>query len=331
MNDDYKYMVRVSCLTYNHAPYIEDAMDGFCMQETTFPFVCTIMDDASTDGEPEVIKDYLQKHFDLEDKSAVRNEEMEDYNLIFARHKTNNNCHFAVLLLKYNHYSIKKSKMPYMMEWVDGSKYVAICEGDDYWIVADKLQRQVEFLENHPDYGMCYCNFQVYDVVKDVYVKNPDAKYDGIYDLILKNYIATLTTIFRQDLSDRYLNEINPSSKNWKMGDYPRWLWMELESKIYYIDEVVATYRRLPKSSSHSTNYQKQIAFLNSSRDIQLFYAEKYKLKDVIIDKINDVYYRELSLVLKGKDNEAYITALKSIRKKTLKELLKLLFSFTIK
>lgn len=321
MNDDYKYMVRVKCMTYNHAPYIEDAMNGFCMQETSFPFVCTIIDDASTDGEQEVIKNYLQTHFDLEDKSVVRNEETEDYILTFARHKTNKNCHFAVLFLKYNHYSIKKPKK-YVSEWV--AKYIAICEGDDYWIVPDKLQRQVEFLENHPDYGMCYCNFQIYNVAKDVYVINPNAKYKGIDELILKNYIATLTTMYRRELSRKYFNEINPKSKNWKMGDYPRWLWMELESKIYYMDEVVATYRSLPESMSHSTNYQKRVAFVESSRDIRLFYAQKYKLSDETVDRINDVYFRELSGVVAGKDREAYKKALNSIHQKTITEKLKL-------
>lgn len=67
----YKFKVRVYCSTFNHSPYIEDAMNGFCMQETNFPFVAIIIDDASTDGEPEVIKQYLQEHFDLEDKDTV--------------------------------------------------------------------------------------------------------------------------------------------------------------------------------------------------------------------------------------------------------------------
>ncbi len=327
MTDNYKYMVRVSCMTYNHAPYIKDAMDGFCMQETKFPFVCTIMDDASTDGEPEVIKNYLQTHFDLDDKSVARNEETEDSHLYFARHKTNKNCYFAVVLLKYNHYSIKMTKNPYISEWVDSVKYVAICEGDDYWIAADKLQRQVEFLENHPDYGMCYCNFQVYDVAKDLYIQNPNAKYEGINDLILKNYIATLTTMFRRDLSRKYINEINPKSKNWGMGDYPRWLWMELESKIYYIDEVVATYHKLPESLSHSTNHQKRMAFLESSRDIRLFFANKYAMGKDIVNDINDVYYRGIAMVVKGKDKTTYRLALGNIHKKSFKEKLKFVLS----
>lgn len=325
MNDDYKYMVRVSCMTYNHAPYIEDAMDGFCMQETSFPFVCTIVDDASTDGEQEVIKNYLQSHFNLEDKSVVKIEETEDCYLYFAQHKTNKNCYFAVILLKYNHYSIKKPKMPYISEWVDDVKYVAICEGDDYWMVSDKLQMQVDFLEKNLDYGLCYCNFQVYDVVKDIYIKNPKAKYEGINDLILKNSIATLTTLFRRDLSRRYTNEINPSSKNWKMGDYPLWLWMELESKVYYIDEVVATYRRLPESASHTSDDKKRISFLESTRDIRLFFANKYTLGNDIVSDINDLYYRGISIIVKGKDKTTFRAALGNIHKKTFKEKLKLI------
>lgn len=65
------YTISVKCITFNHAPYIVDAMNGFCIQQTNFPYVAVIVDDASTDGEPEVIKQYLQKHFDLEDKDIV--------------------------------------------------------------------------------------------------------------------------------------------------------------------------------------------------------------------------------------------------------------------
>ena len=156
MEQEYKWMVYVSCLTYNHAPYIVDALNGFTMQETTFPYVCAVIDDASTDGEQEVIKNYLHEHFDLEDKSIVRNEETDDYVLTFARHKTNKNCYFAVLYLKYNHYSIKKSKAPYIKEWQDNCKYIAFCEGDDYWICSLKLQHQVDFLEKHSEFSMCF-------------------------------------------------------------------------------------------------------------------------------------------------------------------------------
>ena len=65
------YTVCIDCITFNHAPYIVDAMNGFCMQKTNFPFAAVILDDTSTDGEPEVIKQYLHKNFDLDNKDIV--------------------------------------------------------------------------------------------------------------------------------------------------------------------------------------------------------------------------------------------------------------------
>lgn len=160
---DIKFKVFVNCMTYNQSGYIGDAMNGFCMQETNFPFVCTIVDDASTDGEQEVIKKYLQEHFDLEDSSIVRNEETDDYVMVYARHKTNLNCFFAVYYLKYNHYK-KKSVMPYVQKWHEYAKYIAKCEGDDYWTEPRKLQIQYDYLESHPDIVLSCHRFSILDV-----------------------------------------------------------------------------------------------------------------------------------------------------------------------
>lgn len=154
MQNNY-FKVCVRCYTYNQAHFIEEAMNGFCMQEADFPFVCCIMDDASTDGEQEVIKKYLLEHFDLENK-IVRNEETDDYVLTLARHKTNMSCYFAVYLLKYNHYR-RKSKSRYYKELIKEIKYIAFCEGDDYWTDSHKLQKQFDFMENNPDYTLCGC------------------------------------------------------------------------------------------------------------------------------------------------------------------------------
>lgn len=204
------YKVCITCFTYNQALYIEEALNGFCMQETDFPFVCAVVDDASTDGEPEVIKKYLQEHFDLEDRNVVRNEETDDYIKIFARHKTNTNCFFVVLFLKYNHYRIGKDKIPYFSKWRDSVKYQATCEGDDYWIDSYKLQKQIDFLETHPDYVLCCHETQRYNQTTGemyftrhkVLERYPagfsfDSKYDGWnYDGWLTQ---TLTNVYRTD------------------------------------------------------------------------------------------------------------------------------------
>jgi len=153
MEQEYKYMVATRCFTFNQAPYIEDAMNGFAMQETTFPVVTLIVDDASTDGEPEVIKQYLANHF----QTPYRTEETDDYTLICANHNTKPNCTFVVFLLKYNHYSINKPKLPYLADWLDNAKYHALCEGDDWWLSRYKLQKQYEALEKNSSSDMCAC------------------------------------------------------------------------------------------------------------------------------------------------------------------------------
>ena len=155
MDNNSNFLVRVSCMTYNQHAYITDALNGFVMQQTNFPFVCTIVDDASTDGEQEVIKKYVQDNFDLQDASVAYEKDTDYGHVIFAQHKTNKNCVFAVILLKETHYSQKNSKAPYLTEWLD-TKYIALCEGDDYWTDPLKLQRQVDFLEANVDYSLCF-------------------------------------------------------------------------------------------------------------------------------------------------------------------------------
>lgn len=220
MEKEYAWKVCVRCMTFNHASYIEDAINGFCMQETDFPFVCTIIDDASTDGEQEVIKRYLEEHFDLEDKTIVRNEESEDYVLTFARHKTNKNCYFAVLYLKYNHYSIKKTKIPYIAEWHENCKYIALCEGDDYWIDGKKLQKQVEFLENNPQISYACTRYKILVQSSGVISEGANYYYEkkgnrSEYfeftkkDAFTKGWITkTLTSVFRAKYYDsRFLSQ----------------------------------------------------------------------------------------------------------------------------
>ena len=145
---DYLYGVCVRCMTYNHAKYIINTLNSFCSQRTAFKYVCEIVDDNSTDGESEMLNQYLRDNFS--DSSAViRKNETSDYYLSFSQHKDNPNCFFAVYQLKYNHNQIKKSKLSYLKEWEENAKYIALCEGDDYWIDPLKLQMQYDYMEKH--------------------------------------------------------------------------------------------------------------------------------------------------------------------------------------
>lgn len=148
-----KYMVGVCCTTYNHHGYIQNAMDGFSMQQTTFPYIVIIVDDASTDGEQEVIDSYIMNNFEVSPKSEYKNWATEDAYWTFARHKENTNCFFLAIYLKTNLFRDDKKDF-LIKEWFD-AKYIALCEGDDYWTDPKKLQKQVDFLEEHPDFSMC--------------------------------------------------------------------------------------------------------------------------------------------------------------------------------
>lgn len=259
------FMVCVKCATFNHAPYIEDAMNGFCMQQTTFPFVCTIIDDASTDGELEVIHNYIQEHFDLEDKSVVKTEETEDYIYCYARHKTNRNCFFAVYFLKYNHYSIKKPKAPYIQEWTHKVKHISLCEGDDYWIDPQKLQKQVDFLESHPDCTMTCCRAKLYSDRQQKYVGERFC-YNNNQFVISKEiiergglYINTCSILYKREVIDNYPDYCLKCA----VGDYPLQIMCAMKGRVYYFNDIMCVYR---VENPHSWCSQQKINKTNEER-----------------------------------------------------------------
>ena len=290
------FMVSVSCMTFNHASYIVDAMNGFTIQEATFPFVCTIIDDASTDGEPEVIRNYLQENFDLEDKAVVRNEETDDYVLCFAQHKTNKNCYFAVLWLKYNHYSIKKTKRPYISRWLYNSKYIAMCEGDDYWIDPLKLQKQVGFLESHPGYALSYTRTNHLNQKNGKIRRGPYFPYVDFKHLLIQNHIATVTCVIKMDIHLKYHKEINPTQYHWIMGDYPLWLYVAANQNVHFLPDITSVYRTVQGSASRPNDFEKKKRFIESRVDVQHFFIKKYNMPQELIQKVDYIASYKMAL-----------------------------------
>lgn len=123
-----KVLVSVQCLVYNHASYLRQCLDGFVMQKTSFKYEVIVHDDASSDGSSDIIREYAQKFPNI----------------------------FKVIIQHQNVYSkgISPTKK-YVLPLCTG-KYIAMCEGDDYWTDPYKLQKQVDFLESHPDFTMCF-------------------------------------------------------------------------------------------------------------------------------------------------------------------------------
>ncbi len=204
------YKVCVRCMTYNQSAYITDAMNGFAMQQTNFPFVAVIVDDASNDGEQDVVKSYIDEHFCLSEEMGFNQWETEDAHWIFARHKENDNCHFVAVFLKRNLYKESEKKKAIINEWLD-AKYVALCEGDDYWIDPLKLQKQVDFLEEHPDYSLCCHRYKIYnqndgtwadDYVKKLFDEQPDGFSFSNKENLNTWITKTLSLVYRSDCYD---------------------------------------------------------------------------------------------------------------------------------
>lgn len=240
MNKRFTYKVCVWCNTFNQASYIKDTLDGFCMQQTNFPFVCLIMDDASTDGEPEVLEAYMNDHFDTE-----WTKETDDYHLMFAHHKDNKNCYFAVYLLKYNHYRANKRRLKYYKELADEIDYVAQCEGDDYWTDELKLQKQADALDANPQATLVYTNFQTIDaedkpIIRPFIKDFPKRSHSGDnLPTLLRygNYIMVLTTMYRYKVfeSESLTNcpvrmDFNTTMAAALMGDF---IWLPEQTACY--------------------------------------------------------------------------------------------------
>lgn len=252
-DDNKNILVTIHCTTYNHEPYMRQCLEGFVMQKTNFHFEAIVHDDASTDGTAAIIREYAERY----------------PTIIKPIYETEN---------QYSKHD--DSILRTMYEYTHG-KYIAICEGDDYWIDPLKLQKQVDFLENHLDYGLIHTKARVYYHNKGYYDKILiGADFEGIDQLLLANQIVTLTTCCRSALCFDYIKE-NIINFNWKMGDYPLWLYIAGHSKVHFMNETTAVYRVLDNSASHHVDLKENIAFILSAYEISSFFMNKYNKIDL--------------------------------------------------
>ena len=209
-------LVSIYCLTYNHGNYIRNALEGFINQKTTFRYEVIVHDDASQDDTAQIVRNYAEKYPDII-KPILQSENM------YSK---------GVDILK-----------TFIKPRVQG-KYIAICEGDDYWISCDKLQKQVDFLENHLDYSACVHNTILHDMKKnkdEVMYANED-KTLTLVDVIRKGSQSyhTSSVMYRTEyLFSRpaYVDCIKG------IGDYPLSIYLVLQGKVHYYAETMSLYR----------------------------------------------------------------------------------------
>ena len=252
-------LVSILCATYNQKDYIAQTIEGFLLQKVNFPIEIIIHDDASTDGTADIVRKYEAKHPDL----------------IKGVYQTENQYSKRVAI--WDNFIYPKAQ----------GKYYAECEGDDYWTDPNKLQRQVDFLENHPDYIFSHTSFQYYDQTNGTFLEDKSAKKNleiqqtepdkiGLYILDSNQYrIQTVTTLYRSNLHSMITDHF-ATSKYFLMGDTQVFFFASQFGKIHYDPTPTAVYRLTPNSACHRGERNKARLRFDLSCEEMRVYLSKY-------------------------------------------------------
>ncbi|WP_018617296.1 glycosyltransferase family 2 protein [Segetibacter koreensis] len=232
-------LVSIICITYNHEKYISLAIEGFLMQKTSFPFEILIHDDCSTDSTASIIKSYADKYPDL----------------------------IRPIYQTVNQFSLGKKIAPIVFPYCRG-KYLALCEGDDYWIDPNKLQKQVDFLEGHPDYVMCFTNGCIVDssgvVIQEKQLRGETKDTYTFEDAPFQ--APTHTRVFRK-FDYKTLPE---SFKKARGLDTYLAVWQSQFGKVKFLDYVSSTYRHHSGGIFSSLSNTEKIIHITQTRYVLL-------------------------------------------------------------
>ncbi len=268
-------IVSIHCLAYNHVNYIRQCLDGFVMQKTNFRFEAIVHDDASTDGTAEIIEEYAEKYPDII-KPILEKEN------VYSKH-------IPGLLTK-------------IMDEKCSGKYIAICEGDDCWIDPLKLQKQVDYMEAHPECTMTCTRTKLYsEKEKRYYGEQYCRKKDGIINLVdIVNrtglYISTCSIIYRREIMRDYPDYC----KKCRVGDYPLQIYCAMKGTVFYFDKAMSVYRRdNPNSWMGQQDWNhfsmERVNVINSQLDMFKGFAEDYpQYRTLFYDKLAEHINRNI-------------------------------------
>ncbi len=282
-------LVSICTITYDHEKFIEEALDSFLMQQTDFPFEIVIDDDASKDKTPEIIGKYAEKY------PKIINANLRKKNI-----------------------GSKKNYL-YNLSRAEG-KYIAICEGDDYWIDECKLKKQTDFLEKNNDYVMIAHN------VLSIDFSNPDKFFLSrnqnikerdftLIDMISMNPIPSLTKMFRNN----YVNEIPGIFDDIFMVDRIHNILLSQYGKCKFINQITGVYRKHSEGISdrfRQENYKSKLFFYDQEEKF-LYACSKYfsgMFNDEIDNLIEKLNYKKMKLALKNLKIDIAIKSAKKIQ-----------------
>ena len=226
-------LVSVIVTTYNHKDYIAQCLDSILIQKTTFSFEIILGEDESTDGTREICMAYTNKY---PDKIQLFLRSRKD--VIYINGNPTGRYNFIE--------SLKAAK----------GKYIALCEGDDYWTNPLKLQKQVDFLENNLDYGICFHNVNILNQRKgqnkfNVMLTHLNKSIFTTEDMLEQWFVPTGSIVFRQykdfKLPDWFLNCAS--------GDIPLLLLLSLKGNLKYLNEIMGVYRLVDTGVSTSISH----------------------------------------------------------------------------
>ena len=257
--------VSVVTITYGHENYITKTLEGVLMQKYPGEIEFIIANDNSPDGTDKIITDYVSQ-----------NEIPPNFTIRYEKHKVN------------------KGMMPnflWAMNQISG-EYIALCEGDDYWIDPLKLQKQVDFLDQNPVYGLVATDFNLLDqftgkLSLSVFKNQPSkfVKYTNFEDFLLAaGYMAPCTWLLRKEFLPK-------NTKNYVDGTFPWLLDIFIKSKVYVLPDTTTVYRYLSESASHSKSIEKRYKLAAGILDIQLDYVRDYNLPDHFKLRVLEKYY----------------------------------------
>ena len=245
MNFEFPILVSVCVTTYNHAPYIERAVESFLAQRCDFGVEIILSDDCSSDSTPQICRSYAERYPD-----RVR--------FITSAENVGMRANYRRTL-----------------EAAKG-KYVALCDGDDWWCDEDKLARQVAVMEADEQLGLCYTRSRRVQGERE-WLYPAGEMFTDFDNMLFNNTVENSSALARKDLVMRYYAEVRPEEHpEWLTDDAPMWIWFAACSRMVAIDIPMAVHRLLPESVSQSGNYLRRIAFCDSLMDISLWFDERY-------------------------------------------------------
>ena len=236
MNTGNECLVSVLVTTYNHERYIRQCLDSMLAQKTDFPFEIIVRDDCSTDGTGDIIREYAEKY-----PGKV-----------------------IPFILAFNHFSrgLTNDSFAKMFAMARG-KYIAICEGDDFWTDPEKLQVQADWLEAHPDCSLCVTASHYADADGNILPKKVFRTDTVSRELTMEEVIngwtaATNTVVYRKACLEK--DVIIPFLGTCVNEDYARMVYLALQGGVYYMDRMTGAYRiGNPGSFSDDTHKRPEV------------------------------------------------------------------------